>query len=108
MRWPRAEDAAHYYPLGMDGDLQGALRNAVQEAVDFLQRHAGLTAAEAYALCTLNVDFRIGEAVNVMKMVYGVIPKKLFSRNAPYWRQAGCSRVKFAHRSECSARRRVP
>lgn len=88
MRWPRAEDAAHYYPMGMDGDLEAALRNAVQEAVDFLKRHAGLTTAEAYALCTLNVDFRIGEAVNVVKMVYGVIPKKLFHHNAPYWGRA--------------------
>jgi acetamidase/formamidase len=86
MKWPRAEDAAHYYPMGMDGDLDVALRNAVHEAVDFLQRHAGLTAAEAYALCTLDVDFRIGEAVNVVKMAYGVIPKRLFSRNPPYWR----------------------
>ena len=88
MKWPRAEDAAHYYPMGMDGDLEVALKNAVQEAVDFLQRHAGLTPAEAYALCTLNVDFRIGEAVNVVKMVYGVIPKKLFRHCPPYWRQA--------------------
>ena len=75
MKWPRAEDAGHYYAMGMDGDLEVALRNAVQEAVDFLRRHAGLSVAEAYALCTLNVDFRIGEAVNVVKMVYGVIRK---------------------------------
>jgi acetamidase/formamidase len=86
MTWPRVEDAAHYYPMGMDGDLEVALGNAVQEAVNFLQRNAGLTPAEAYALCTLNVDFRIGEAVNVVKMVYGVIPKQLFKRNSPYWR----------------------
>jgi acetamidase/formamidase len=37
-----------------------------------------MPAAEAYALCSLTVDFRIGEAVNNVLMIYGVIPKKLF------------------------------
>ncbi|MBM3358223.1 MAG: acetamidase [Betaproteobacteria bacterium] len=86
MKWPRAEDATHYYTMGMDPDLGAALKNAVQETVDFLQRHAGLTAAEAYSLASLSVDFRVGEAVNIVKMVYGRIPKRLFRQNAEYWR----------------------
>ena len=85
MQWPRAEDAAHYYTMGMDTDLNVALKNAVQETVDFLQLQAGLSAADAYALSTLSVDFRIGEAVNIVKMVYGVIPKKLFRKKPEYW-----------------------
>ena len=85
MQWPRAEDAANYYTMGMDTDLNVALKNAVQETVDFLQLQAGLSAADAYALSTLSVDFRIGEAVNIVKMVYGVIPKKLFREKAGYW-----------------------
>jgi len=39
---------------------------------------ATLSAAQAYALASFNVDFRVGEAVNNVKMIYGVIPKKLF------------------------------
>ena len=85
MKWPRAEDATHYYAMGMDADLGQALKNAVQEAVDFLQRQAGLSAADAYALATLGADFRIGEAVNFVKMVYGMIPKRLFRQTAAYW-----------------------
>ena len=46
---------------------------------------AGLTDAEAYALCSLAVDFRIGEAVNTVQMVYGMIPKKLFRQDTGYW-----------------------
>ena len=80
MKWPRAEDAAHYYAMGMDSDLDVALQEAVREAVEFLQREAHLTPAQAYALASFNVDFRIGEAVNTVKMVYGVIPKKLLKR----------------------------
>lgn len=77
MRWPRAEDARHHYLMGMDASLDVALANAVAETVAFLQREAGLSAADAYALASLAVDFRIGEAVNRVKMVYGMLPKSL-------------------------------
>jgi len=78
MKWPRAEDAAHDYVMGMDEDLDIALKEAVRESVEFIQRRAGVTAAEAYALSSFNVDFRIAEAVNLVKVVYGVIPKRIF------------------------------
>ena len=80
MKWPRAADAANHYVMGMDEDLDIALKEAVREAVDFIQHEAGVTAAQAYALCTFKVDFRIGEAVNQVKMVYGAIPKGLLKR----------------------------
>ena len=80
MQWPRAEDAAHYYAMGMGPSIDDALRNAIRDAVEFLKGRAGLSAADAYALCSLAVDFRIGEAVNDVLMVYGVIPKRLFKR----------------------------
>jgi acetamidase/formamidase len=83
MKWPRAEDAAHYYSMGMGLDLDTALQQAIRETVDFLMARAELTAAEAYALCSLAVDFRIGEAVNHMLMAYGVIPKHLFPTELP-------------------------
>ena len=84
MIWPHAEDASNYYSMGMDTDLDRALKQAIREAAGFLQDR-GLSAAEAYALCSLAVDFRIGEAVNNVQMVYGVIPKRLFRQRAPYW-----------------------
>ncbi len=85
MKWPRAEDSANYYAMGMDTNLDTALKNAVQQSVDFLRQRAGLSAADAYALASLSTDFRVGEAVNTVKMVYGVIPKKLFAQNPGYW-----------------------
>lgn len=80
MKWPRAEDASHHYVMGMDEDLDIALKEAVREAVEFLERETGVTAAQAYALCSFKVDFRVGEAVNQVKMVYGAIPKGLLAR----------------------------
>src|SRR5262249_51861906 len=37
MRGPRAEDAANYYALGLDVDLNTAMKNAVRETVELLQ-----------------------------------------------------------------------
>jgi acetamidase/formamidase len=85
MKWPRAEDAGHYYSMGMGDDLGDALGSAIGETVVFLQRQANLSPAEAYALCSLAVDFRVGEAVNNVLMVYGMIPKKLLKRRPEYW-----------------------
>lgn len=85
MNWPRAEDTVNHYSMGMASSLDEALKNAIRESVEFLRGRAELSAAEAYALCSLAVDFRIGEAVNNVQMVYGVIPKRLFRRAEPYW-----------------------
>ena len=78
MKWPRAEDESCHYVMGMDTDLGKALQHAVHESAAFLQQRACLDAAEAYALCSLAVDFRIGEAVNNVQMIYGAIPKSIF------------------------------
>jgi acetamidase/formamidase len=85
MRWPRAEDAANYYTMGMDLNLDVAMREATRETVEFLQQRFGLTPADAYALASIAVDFRVAEAVDSTQVVYGAIPKKLFKNGAPYW-----------------------
>ena len=85
MRWPRAEDATHYYAMGMDLDLNVAMKNAAQETVDFLREKKGLSAADAYALASIAVDFRVAEAVDAVQMVYGAIPKTIFKQNPDYW-----------------------
>ena len=77
MRWPRAEDADHHYVTAMSTSLDEACASAVGESIRFLQDHAGLSAAQAYALSSLSVDFRIAEAVNHVKVVYGAIPKRV-------------------------------
>src|SRR5215831_6518222 len=85
MRGPRAEDATNYYAMGLDLDLNTAMKIAVRETVELLQEKAGLTAAEAYSVASLGVDFRITEAVDSVQVIYGTIPKKFFKRNPDYW-----------------------
>jgi len=84
--WPRAEDAENYYVMGMDEDLNLALKNAVLEAVDFFKRR-GLGETEAYSLASIGVHFAVAEAVDQNLVIYGMIPKALFKTNPAYWRQ---------------------
>jgi acetamidase/formamidase len=63
------------------------MKIAVREAIELLQDKAGLTAAEAYSVASLAVDFRVAEAVDAVQMVYGAIPKSIFKTNPAYWSQ---------------------
>ncbi len=85
LTWPRAETATHYISMGVDRDLNVAMKAATQEAVNFLMQEKGLNARDAYQLASIAVDFRVAEAVNLNQVVYGMIPKNVFKKQAPYW-----------------------
>ena len=78
LRAPRAETATHHIVMGIDVDLDRAMRLAVQEAVDFLVQEKGLSPADAYLLASIGCDFRVGEAVDLTQVVTGHIPKAIF------------------------------
>jgi len=80
-----AETVTHYITTGMSVDLNEATKLAVEEAVNFLQREKGLSPADAYALASLAVDLVIGEAVDIVSLVYAKIPKSIFRNNPDYW-----------------------
>jgi acetamidase/formamidase len=75
---PRAENATHYFVMGIDLDLDRAMRKAVAATVDFLGKEKGLPPAKALSLCSLAVDFRVAEVVDGTQVVVGSVPKSLF------------------------------
>jgi acetamidase/formamidase len=77
---PRAETASHYVVMGIDLDLDRAMRVATQHAVDFLVQEKGLTPADAYTVASVACDFHIAEAVDLTQVVVGKIPKSIFRR----------------------------
>jgi acetamidase/formamidase len=85
IKLPQVETATDYLLTGLSVDLHEATRIALQQAVDFLQSEKGLSAADAYALASLAVDLGIGEAVDIVNLVYARIPKKIFRAIPPYW-----------------------
>jgi acetamidase/formamidase len=77
---PRAETATDYIVMGIDVDLDRAMRLAVQQAVDFLVAEMGMTAGDAFSLTSLAVDFNVAEAVNLTQVIVGKIPKRIFDK----------------------------
>jgi len=75
---PRAETDTHYMLMGIDLDLDRAVRNATFEVVDFLVEEKGMTPDKALSLASIAVDFRVGEVVDLTQVVVGYIPKDLF------------------------------
>ena len=75
---PRAETDTHYIMMGIDLDLDRALRKAVQEVVYFLGEEKGLPPNRAFSLASIGVDFQVAEAVDLTQLVSGKIPKSLF------------------------------
>lgn len=82
---PMAETPTHYITMGMSVDLNEATKQAVEEAVNFLQGGKGLSAGDAYALASVAVDLAIAEAVDVVNLVYAKIPKNIFTKGDDYW-----------------------
>ena len=75
---PRAETDTHYMIMGIDLDLDRAIRHATFEVVQFLVDEKGLTPAKALSLASIGVDFRVAEVVDLTQVVVGYIPKNLF------------------------------
>ncbi|MBI2186969.1 MAG: acetamidase/formamidase family protein [Acidobacteria bacterium] len=77
---PRAETPTHYILMGIDLDLDRAMRTAVLETVSFLVAEKGLTPAKAFSLASLAADFQVAEAVDQVQLVAAKIPKSLFPK----------------------------
>ena len=75
---PRAETATHDILMGIDLDLDRALRKAVAATVDFLVAERSLSRSQAFSLASIAVDFRIAEAVDLTQVVTAFVPKSVF------------------------------
>jgi len=75
---PYAETPTHYVMMGIDTDLDRAMRLATTRVVEFLVKEKQLTPADAYALASIACDFHVAEAVDLTQVVVGMIPKSLF------------------------------
>jgi formamidase len=61
-------------------DLTVAARNAVRSMIDHLCREYGYTRQQAYALCSVAVDLKVSEVVDVPNFVVSaVLPLEIFT-----------------------------
>ena len=77
LRFPRAETPTHYVTMGLNEDLDLAMKGALREMIAFIASRTNLSPADAYQFCSLAVDFRVTQTVNGEKGVHGMLRKGL-------------------------------
>ena len=75
---PRGESRTHHLIMGLDTDLDRAMRNATFEVVSFLVTHYGLRPSEAFSVASAAVDFTVSVAVNGVQVITALVPKAIF------------------------------
>lgn len=74
---PRAETATHHITMGMNEDLDLAMKQALREMIALICARTNLSRQQAYQFCSLAVDFRVTQTVNGEKGVHGLLRKGL-------------------------------
>lgn len=77
LSYPRAETATHYISMGMNGDLDLAMKQALREMIAFICSRSNLSPEQAYEFCSLAVDFHVTQTVNGEKGVHGMLRRGL-------------------------------
>ena len=78
--WPRAETPTHWIVMGLDPNLEEAMKVAVRETIAFITgRFPKLSREEAYMIASIAVDYHVTQAVDGTKGIHGMIPKSIFT-----------------------------
>jgi acetamidase/formamidase len=76
---PFAETPDYWIAIGLDPDLNEAMKKATREAVRFLSEKLGLDRATALAYLSAAADFEVSQVVDKTKGIHTLIRKKDFT-----------------------------
>ncbi len=76
---PFGETADYWISIGLNEDLDEAMKQAVREAIRFLSGSLGIDRAIAYAYLSAATDFEVSQVVDKTKGVHGLIRKEDFA-----------------------------
>lgn len=78
---PEADSMGYFVTTGNGTDLLSASKSAIRYMIEHLSRTYGMTEQEAYMLCSVAVDLRISEIVNLPNLVVSAfLPKAIFTK----------------------------
>ena len=78
LRGPFGETDEHWIPMGLDVDLDEAMRDAVRAALRFLETRFEMPRHLAYAYLSAAADFEVSQVVDGVKGVHCLIRKQDF------------------------------
>lgn len=76
-----AETEDFWIPIGLDPDLDEAMKKAVREAIGFLNEKLGMDRATAYAYMSAATDYEVSQVVDKTKGIHALINKRHFIDN---------------------------
>jgi acetamidase/formamidase len=77
---PWAETATHVITMAFDPDLDSAAQCALYEMIKLIERASGLSAADAYTLCSIAADVHVTQLVNLHKGIHVMLAKSALAR----------------------------
>jgi acetamidase/formamidase len=78
LQWPMVETPTHWIGVAADADLDEAMTICLRQMIAWLSRTSGMSAVDAYSLCSLAASFRVTQNVNRTKGIHAMLPKDLF------------------------------
>jgi acetamidase/formamidase len=79
LKGPFAETPDFWIPIGLDPDLNEAMKQAVRNAIDYLSSNHSMTREAALAYLSAATNFEISQVVDKTKGVHGLIRKSDFA-----------------------------
>jgi len=83
MKNPFAETKDYWIPIGLNADLDDAMKDAVRQTILFLEKKFEMDRAGAMAYASVAVDFQVSQVVDRVKGVNGLIRKQHFPVKKP-------------------------
>jgi LPXTG-motif cell wall-anchored protein len=75
---PFGETDDYWIPIGLDEDLDEAMKESTRESIDFLSEELGMDRAKAYAYLSAATDYEVSQVVDKTKGIHALIQKAHF------------------------------
>jgi acetamidase/formamidase len=75
---PFASTPTHWIAMGFHTDMLESTKMAVRNAIKFLNKRYGMNELDSYAFCSMAVDLRVTQVVDLAKGIHAMIPKNYF------------------------------
>lgn len=79
---PFGETDDFWIPIGLDEDLDEAMKDATRRSINFLEDELGMDRAKAYAYLSAATDYEVSQVVDITKGIHGMIRKSDFVNKA--------------------------
>ncbi len=75
---PMGETKDTWIAVGLDKDLDEAMKKSVREYLQIANEKYGMTKQDALLFGSAAIDFEVSQVVDIVKGIHGVIPKQIF------------------------------